>query len=322
MKGNMKAVVTGGAGFIGSHIVEALLARGDEVVVIDDFSSGRSDNLAFGDELRSRLTVHRADVAEPATAAIVRDARPDALLLLAAQPSVKVSMRDPMGDARTNVIGLINMLEAARAGGSPKVVIASSGGTIYGPAAPESEPVTEQNPHHPMSFYGLTKSLASSYLRLYHEQFGLESAALALGNVYGPRQPPDGEFGVIAIFSQRMLDGMPCVVNGDGLTTRDYVHVSDVVAAFLAAAEHGNGLFNVGTGVETSVLDIHWLLAEKLGIDREPDFSTPLDGEVRRVWLDVTRSREELGWSARIPLSTGVDSVITWLRGRTDLVER
>ncbi|MGA5430149.1 NAD-dependent epimerase/dehydratase family protein [Streptomyces koyangensis] len=306
----MRIVVTGGAGFIGSHVVDLLAARGDEVVVLDDLSTAgaapRPDD--------GRVRHHRLDIADEAAAEVVRAFRPEAMVLLAAQASVKVSMRDPLLDARTNVTGLINMLEAARQADARKVVFASSGGTVYGTPAASELPIAESHPHRPLSFYGLTKSAASGYLRVYREQYGLSYAALALGNVYGPRQRPDGEAGVVSIFAGRMLAGLPCVINGDGETTRDYVHVRDVADAFVRAVDRGEGDINIGTGVETSVREIHRTLDEVLGLGHRPQFGPPLAGEVARVALDPARAAEQLGWRPTVGLVEGARSVCDWLR--------
>jgi UDP-glucose 4-epimerase len=306
-------VVTGGAGFIGSHLTARLLASGHRVVVVDDFSTGRAENLdglaGAGD-----LTVVEADIVGPRAARLVTEVRPEVVFLLAAQPQVQTSMRDPVLDARVNVVGLVNMLEAACRAGCRKVVFASSGGAIYGQVPTGRLPVVEDQRHVPLSFYGVTKSVASAYLRLYHAEHDIDYAALALGNVYGPRQRPDSEGGVIATFAHRLLNGQPCRINGDGRTTRDYVHVSDVVDALLAAARHGTGVFNVGTGVETSLLELHSLIAERIGTGLAPELGPPLKGEVRRIRLDVARSRQQLGWRPTVRLAEGIDSVIDWLR--------
>lgn len=308
-------LVAGGAGFIGSHLVDALLEKGKEVIVIDDLSTGNIRNL---DEAKSKypekISIHELDICTPEARQVILDSKPEVIHLLAAQWSVKVSMRDPLFDARVNVVGLVNMLEAAREAGVRKVTFSSSGGTIYG-NHPESElPLTEETSRQPESFYGLTKSVMVDYLRLYKKSFGIESAALALGNVYGPRQSPFGEAGVVGIFGQRLLSGEPCIVNGDGLTTRDYIHVSDVVRAFVAAGEQGQGLYNIGTGIETSVLDVFKTLCEILGLDVEPTHGDPLPGEVRRVLLDVSKAEKELNWKAQVDFKDGAHTVTDWLK--------
>lgn len=311
----MKAMVTGGAGFIGSHVVAQLLDRGDEVVVLDDFSTGTEHNLrAATGTSGDRLRTYRVDIADDAAAGIVRREQPEALLLIAAQSSVKVSMRDPMQDARVNVIGMLKMLEAAKASGCRKVVFASSGGTIYGSVDEARLPLRGDYPTAPVSFYGVTKAAVGHYLAVYRQQAGLDYAALALGNVYGPRQSPYGEAGVVSIFAGTMLSGRPCVINGDGLTTRDYVHVTDVARAFVLATGRGTGLMNIGTGIGTAVNDIYRLLREALGHDLDPVRGPALPGEVRRVVLDIATARAELGWEPRIGLKEGIGTVSDWLR--------
>ncbi|MFF1708291.1 NAD-dependent epimerase/dehydratase family protein [Streptomyces sp. NPDC058252] len=312
-----RIVVTGGGGFIGSHVVERLADQGDQVTVVDDFSTGHRANLGAVLRRHPGLAVHEADIAEPASADLVRGARPEVVVLLAAQMSVKVSMRDPVLDARLNVEGLVRMLEAARAAGARKVIFASSGGTIYREAQAGEGPTTEDRERVPRSFYGLTKSVAVDYLRLYEEVHGLAYAALALGNVYGPRQDPDGEAGVVAIFARRMLSGQRCVVNGDGLTTRDFVHVDDVADAFVRATGHGGGLINIGTGRPSSVLDIHAAVAAATGFTGAPVFGDQLPGEMRHVRLSTERAAEQLGWRAGTDLHEGVASVANWVREYT-----
>ncbi|MFD5446006.1 NAD-dependent epimerase/dehydratase family protein [Streptomyces tendae] len=305
-------LVTGGAGFIGSHIVDRLVAEGHFVTVIDDLSTGHRGNLEAAHERGVEL--HERSILDPEAAKIVQRVRPDAMLLLAAQMSVKVSMRDPLLDARTNVEGLVRMLEAARAAGTRKVVFASSGGTIYRAARSGEGPALETRERVPTSFYGLTKSVAIDYLRLYGQQHGLDYVALALGNVYGPRQDPGGEAGVVAIFARRMVRADTCVINGDGRTTRDFVYVADVADAFVRAAERGSGLINIGSGHETSVLDVHAALSRAVGFGQAPIHADELPGEVRHVCLDTTRAATELGWRARTGLDEGIQDVVAWIR--------
>jgi UDP-glucose 4-epimerase len=309
-----RVLVTGGAGFIGSHVVDALVRDDHVVAVVDDLSTGRAGNLADAGRTGNLTGMHELDILEPAAALVVEDFRPDVVMLLAAQMSVKVSMRDPILDARVNVEGLLRMLEAARRCGARKVVFASSGGTIYGEADPTGPRITEDHPRVPNSFYGITKSVAVDYLRLYREAYGIDYVVMALGNAYGPRQSPYGEAGLVAIFAQRMLLGEPCVINGDGKTTRDYVHVSDVARAFVAATERGSGLVNIGSGIDRSVLDMHTALSRAVGYQLPPVFGPPLPGEVWRVRMDVRRAASELGWRATVGLADGMATVIDWLR--------
>jgi UDP-glucose 4-epimerase len=301
-------LVTGAAGFIGSHVVDALLASGHRVTGIDDLSTGSRDNLRAAGGLAA---LHEVDIADAgAVPAIVRDVRPEVVVHLAAQPSVNVSMRDPLLDARSNVLGLVNVLTAARDAGARKVVFASSGGTIYGQVREGLLPVAEDAPRCPESFYGLTKSAGVDYLRIFAAQHGMDHVALALGNVYGPRQDPDGEAGVVSIFADRLLAGEPCVVYGDGKTTRDYVYVGDVVDAVVRALTMGTGLINIGTGREVSVLEVHDALAGHLGVTTEPVHAPARQGEVRRICLDWLRAEVELGWRPRVDLAAGTSALL------------
>ncbi len=250
----MRAMVTGGAGFIGSTLVDRLLAEGCDVDAIDDLSTGALANLTEARAQRSRkFSFHRLDIRSPQLADLVGHRRPEVIFHLAAQLDVRVSVAKPLFDAEVNVLGSLNVCEAAIAAGTRKVVFAGSGGTLYG--IPDSLPVRESHPQRPISPYGVSKKAAGDYLHYYREVRGLEYTELALGNVYGPRQDPNGEAGVVAIFAGRMLAGRQPTVFGDGAQTRDYVFVDDVVDAFVRATEKGGGLLmNIGTGVETSVL--------------------------------------------------------------------
>ena len=251
----MRGLVTGGAGFIGSTLVDRLLVEGHEVDVIDDLSTGSLANLAEARASAGRaLTIHQVDITAPAVIELIERRRPELIFHLAAQADVRVSVARPAFDAEVNVIGSLNVLEGARQAESERVVFAASGGTLYGEPTAEDLPVREAHPHQPLSPYGVSKKSVLDYLVAYRELHALEFSALALANVYGPRQNPHGEAGVVAIFAQRLLAGEPVTIFGDGGQTRDFVYVDDVVDAFVRAATRGGGLVcNIGTGIETSV---------------------------------------------------------------------
>ncbi len=303
----MRTLVTGGAGFIGSNLVDALLARGDEVTVVDDLSTGRLSNLdaalAAGAELRE------LDIRDAASlAALAAERKPETVFHLAAQIDVRRSIEDPAWDAAVNVGGTANVLEAARAAGSGRVVFVSTGGAIYGEGEGQELPLDEGAPIAPMSAYGQSKYAAEGYLALYERLYGISGVALRLGNVYGPRQDPLGEAGVIAIFCGLLRSGGSPTVFGDGRQTRDYVYVGDVVAAALAAAgSTATGPINIGTGRETDVLELAATLKQLGGSeDFEPEFAPPRAGEVQRIALDATRAQRELGWRAEVALDEGL----------------
>jgi UDP-glucose 4-epimerase len=306
----MRTLVTGGAGFIGSNLVDALLARGDEVVVVDDLSTGRESNL--GGARASGAELVRADIREAdRLAQIVAEAAPEAIFHLAAQIDVRKSVADPAADARINVEGTINVLEAARRANVPRLVNTSTGGAIYGDV--DTIPSPESTPPAPMAGYGTSKFCAEQYCNLYARLHGLSTLTLRYGNVYGPRQDPLGEAGVIAIFCGKLMDGGRPTIYGDGRQTRDYVYVGDVVAANLAAADHRDvgGAINVGTGRETSVLDLVAILAQEGDrSDFEPEFAEARLGEIERSCLDVSRARAELGWEAKTSLSDGMRATL------------
>jgi len=303
----VKALVTGGAGFIGSNLVDALLTRGDAVTVVDDLSTGRRSNLdgalAAGAEL-AELDIRDAE----ALAARVAAAQPEVVFHLAAQIDVRKSVADPAFDAAVNVGGTANLLEATRAAGSRRIVFVSTGGAIYGEGEGKQLPLGEDAPIEPFSAYGQSKFAAEGYLALYERLYGLSGISLRLGNVYGPRQDPLGEAGVIAIFCGKLRGGERPTVYGDGRQTRDYIYVGDVVAAMLAAAgTEATGAINVGTGVETDVLELAARLAE-IGSaeDFEPEFAPARAGEVQRIALDASRAGRELGWRAETDLAEGL----------------
>lgn len=304
----MKALVTGGAGFIGSNLVDALLARGDEVTVVDDLSTGRRENLdgalAAGAELVELDIRDRAALVE-ATAA----ARPQTVFHLAAQIDVRKSIADPAFDAAVNVGGTANVLEAARQAGSSRIVSISTGGAIYGEGEGQALPLGEDAPIAPLAPYGQSKHAAEGYLALYERLYGTSGVSLRLGNVYGPRQDPLGEAGVIAIFCGRLRAGERPTVYGDGRQTRDYIYVGDVVGAALAAAgSDARGAINVGTGVETDVLELAARLGELggAGDSFEPELAEARVGEVQRISIDPARAERELGWRAETSLDEGL----------------
>jgi UDP-glucose 4-epimerase len=308
----MRTLVTGGAGFIGSNLVDALLDEGHEVAILDDFSSGKEANIAAA--LERGAVVHRADIRDAEQVAkVAAEVAPEAIFHLAAQIDVRKSVADPAWDARTNVEGTINVLNAARDVGA-RVINVSTGGAIYGEA--EVIPTPETVEPLPEAPYGQSKFCAERYIGLFGRLFDLKGATVRLGNVYGPRQDPLGEAGVIAIFCGKAQTGEQPTVYGTGKQTRDYVYVGDVVAALLAVLAHpdAHGEYNVGTGRESSVLDIIDGLAAFTGGGFEPQFAPARLGEMDRSCLDVTRAREELNWSPKVELADGLRRTMEWAR--------
>jgi UDP-glucose 4-epimerase len=292
-----RAVVTGGAGFIGSHLVDALLADGWGVTVVDDLSTGRPERVPAG------AVLERVDIADAGALDRVVDAiGPTAVFHLAAQSSVTVSVTDPGRDCEVNVRGTLNVLEAAGRHRAP-VVFSSTGGALYGDAAPL--PTPEEFPPAPLAPYGASKWAGEAYVRTWALRHDLPHAVCRLGNVYGPRQSADGEAGVVAIFSGRVARGARPVVFGHGAPTRDYVHVDDVVAALRAAAGRA-GVFNVATGRETSVAQVLDLIAAAAGVEVEPELQPLRPGELNRSCLDTARAARELGWTAGVPVEEGI----------------
>jgi UDP-glucose 4-epimerase len=312
----MKALVTGGAGFIGSTLVDRLLAEGHTVDVVDNLSSGSLANLAEARADRSHeLKVHQIDIRDAAVVELIARREPEVVFHLAAQADVRVSVARPAFDAEVNVLGSLNVMEGARQGGARKVVFASSGGTIYGEPAPSELPVRESHPQHPLSPYGVAKRVVTDYLNVYRELHALEFTSLAMANIYGPRQDPHGEAGVVAIFAGLLLEGKPCTIFGDGNQTRDFVYVDDAVDAFVRAAERGGGLLcNIGTGVETSVNELYSAMAAAAGTDAEAVYGPARAGELARSALDPGRAGVHLGWEPWTDLPTGVGEVLRWFR--------
>jgi UDP-glucose 4-epimerase len=308
----MNSLVTGGAGFIGSNLVDGLLARGDTVTVLDDLSTGKKNNLASAEQQGAQL-VH-VDIRDAeAVANAVQQTKPDAIFHLAAQIDVRKSVADPAFDARTNVEGTVNVLKAAQEHGVKRVVNTSTGGAIYGEGrqipAPESHPVAPEAP------YGLSKFCAEQYCEIFTRLHGLSTVSLRYGNVYGPRQDPLGEAGVIAIFCGKLLEGGTPKIFGDGKQTRDYVFVGDVVDANLrAAGVETTGAINIGRGVQTSVIDIVEALARHSDNGFAPDHAPERPGEVQHIALDPSRAREELGWEAKVDLDEGLERTLASLR--------
>jgi len=314
----MRALVTGGAGFIGSNLVDRLLAEGHAVEVIDNLSSGKLANLSDARADRDHeFSFHQMDICDPTVADLIERRAPDVVFHLAAQIDVRVSVTDPALDARINVLGTLHVLEGARRAGSDKVVFASSGGTIYGDVDGEDLPVTEAHPQHPVAPYGVSKKVATDYLHAYRELHQLEYTSLALANVYGPRQDPHGEAGVVAIFCGKLLDGDRPRIFGDGLQTRDYVYVDDVADAFVRAADRGSGLLcNIGTGTETSVNELYRSMADNAGVAADPEYAAARVGELDRSCLDASRAKLHLGWEPFTDLDTGTGAVIDWFRAQ------
>jgi len=303
----MRTLVTGGAGFIGSNLVDALLARGDEVTVFDDLSTGRRGNLDSA--LAAGAELVEGDIRDAAAlAALAGERQPEAVFHLAAQIDVRKSLADPAFDAAVNIGGTANVLEAARLAGAGRFVFVSTGGAIYGEGEGKPLPLAEDTAIAPMSAYGQSKYAAEGYLALYERLHGLSGIALRLGNVYGPRQDPLGEAGVIAIFCGKLKGGERPTVYGDGTQTRDYIYVGDVVAAALAAAEsETTGAVNIGTGREASVLELAELLGKLGGVeDFEPEQAPPRAGEVQRISIDAARAERELGWHPATSLEEGL----------------
>ncbi len=304
-----RVLVTGGAGFIGSHVAELFLGAGWEVAVLDDLSSGKRENVPGG------ARFYPCDVRGAAAAEAIARERPEVLCHHAAQIDVRRSMADPRLDCDVNLGGLLNVVQAAVRAGVGQVLFASSGGAIYGDT--DQIPTREDHPARPASHYGVSKAAGELYLGVFRQASGLRAASLRYANVYGPRQDPLGEAGVVAIFCGRLLEGRPCTVNGDGGQTRDYVYVGDVARANLLAAERGfDGALNVGTGVETDVNALHRSLALAAGVEARPEHGPAKPGEQRRSCLDASAAAAAIGWRPTVALEEGLGRTLAWFRER------
>ncbi len=304
----MKILVTGGAGFIGSHLVDRMVQEGHDVVVVDNLSTGKKKNI------NRQATFYKLDILSPRIERVFKKEKPEIVSHHAAQMDVRRSVADPMFDAQTNILGFLNILENAVRHGTKKVVFASSGGAVYGEQ--QVFPAPETHPTHPVSPYGISKLTGEHYLYYYRHSAGLNYVALRYANVYGPRQDPFGEAGVVAIFTQKLLGGDQPVINGNGKQTRDYVFVEDLVEAHMRAMEDGvQGIFNVGTGKETSVNQLFRLLAEITGSQARESYGPEKRGEQLRSVLDWTRLKKTTDWEPRQPLHDGLQRTVEFFRG-------
>jgi UDP-glucose 4-epimerase len=305
----VKVLVTGGAGFIGSHVCDAFLRAGHEVIALDNLSSGKRENL----DPRVRLAV--MDIRSPEAAELIRSERPHALCHLAAQMDVRRSVEDPRFDAEANILGMLNLLEASRVAGVKKVIFSSTGGAIYGEQ--DVFPAPENHPTRPVSPYGVSKASGELYLGYYKAQYGLQYVALRYANVYGPRQNPHGEAGVVAIFSQRLVAGQPCTIFGDGGQTRDFVFGPDVARANLLAFEKDYvGAINIGTGIETDINRLFAGLAEAAGSTQPVTHAPGKPGEQRRSCIDPSLAKKVLGWEPTVGLTEGLRKTVEFFRAK------
>jgi UDP-glucose 4-epimerase len=306
----MKIVVTGGAGFIGSHLADAFVGAGHDVAVLDNLSSGDRA------QVPAAARFHEVDIRSDEAVRAVEREKPDVLCHHAAQMNVRRSVEDPAYDAEVNVLGTLRLLEAARKAGTKTVLFASSGGTVYGET--ERFPISEEEATVPVCPYGVSKLTGEHYLEYYHRIFGLRYVALRYANVYGPRQNPHGEAGVVSIFCRALLEGQGAQIYGDGLQTRDYVFVGDVVRANLAALASGYcGAVNIGTGTETNVVDLHAKIRRLAGSDVLPEHAPAKDGEVRRSVLDCSRAATAIGWKPSVTLDEGLSATVDFFRSRS-----
>ncbi|HZP44853.1 MAG TPA: NAD-dependent epimerase/dehydratase family protein [Candidatus Binataceae bacterium] len=307
----MRILVTGGAGFIGSHTVDALIgARLHQVSILDDLSAGKRE------QINPSASFHQADLRDAAAVrAVIERERPEVIIHLAAQMDVRRSVADPAFDAQVNLVGFLNLIEAARQHDLKRVIFASTGGAIYGEQ--DTFPCDEDHPRRPVSPYGVAKMATEAYLHFYRVEYRIDYVALRYANVYGPRQDPHGEAGVVAIFCGRILEGKPCTIFGDGGQTRDYVYVGDVVRANLAAlASNVSGAFNIGTGIETDVNQLYGALARVAGSNAPPAYGPARPGEQRRSVISAQRAARELGWRPQVNLDDGLAQTFAYFRDR------
>ena len=306
-KNRLKILVTGGAGFIGSHVVDALLEAGHEVVIVDDLSTGRASNI------NPRARFYRMDIRDPHLSEVFEQERFDIVNHHAAQMDVRKSVADPLFDADVNICGSLNLLECARKSGVRKIVYISTGGAVYG--EPEYLPCDEAHPVNPICPYGASKHTVEHYLYMYQVLYGLAYAVLRYPNVYGPRQDPNGEAGVVAIFIGQMLAGKQPTIFGSGEQERDFVYVGDCARANLLAIEdHVQGIFNIGSGRGTTINQIYALLSEITGYRRPPVYGPPRAGETFRIFLDATKARREMGWEPQVSLEEGLRRTVAYFR--------
>ena len=316
----MRVVVTGGAGFIGSALVDQLVKRGDQILVIDNFSAGSEENLEEAKNASAKeLVIENCDIRNIETTKLITDYGPSVIFHLAAQVDVRSSVKDPLNDLETNLVGLIRVLEGARKAETTKIVLASSGGTIYGEPDAKQLPLNEDSPWNPLSPYGVSKLAGGLYVNAYSSLYGLRGTTLALANVYGPRQDPHGEAGVVAIFAGKLLNGEPCTIYGTGMQTRDFVYVDDVASAFVAAIESGDGkLLNIGTGTETSIQYLYEEMALASGIESAPEKGAERSGEIERSSLDPSLAKKILGWTPQTNLRDGIHSTLGWFKSKKE----
>ena len=311
MAESQRILITGGAGFIGSHVVDAFVADGHEVAVVDDLSSGRRENL------EAKVPLHVLDIGDGAVAEVFRAFQPQVLVHLAAQIDVRRSVTDPAFDAQVNIVSSLRLLELCREYGTHQVIFSSTGGAIYGEQ--DYFPADEKHPARPVSPYGAAKLAVESYLHYYAQIYGMKTVALRYANVYGPRQNPHGEAGVVAIFCSQLLSGKQPTIFGDGKQTRDFVYVGDVVRANQLALEHGLvGAYNVGTGVETSVVQLYDLIREALEGNEKAVFAPAKTGEQQRSCIAVEKLQAATGWMPQVDLPVGLKKTAQFFIGQMD----